>query len=237
MKERSSQHQLLLPLDIQENYTFDNFYPGSNKIILHCVKDFILRQKFSDCFYLWGHPFSGCTHLLKACYTQAKSVDLRARYISLKDFQKSYTPNDLKKLLYDDLVCCDEVESIAGKSLWEEALFSLFNFLKENCKGLIIGSHHTPDHLNFHLNDLTSRLNSGLLFQVRELTDVEKIQALKLRAHLKGLVLPDQVAQFLLSRLVRSPKVLFSVLTKLDQASLVQQRKLTIPFVKEVLNL
>ena len=88
-------------------------------------------------------------------------------------------------------------------------------------------------HLN--LADLKSRMASGLTFELHELTGVEKIAGLKLRAQLRGLDLNDQAAQFLLHHYARDTKNLFVMLDRLDKAALAAQRKLTIPFIKSVL--
>jgi len=57
-----------------------------------------------------------------------------------------------------------------------------------------------------------------------------------LRSRWRGLELPDEVGQFLLRRTSRSSAALFSLLDRLDQAALTAQRRLTVPFVKSVLD-
>ncbi|GAB1103251.1 MAG: hypothetical protein Sw2LagTSB_11380 [Shewanella algae] len=63
------------------------------------------------------------------------------------------------------------------------------------------------------------------------------MQALQLRARIRGFELPEDVGRFLLNRLARDLRTLFDVLDRLDKASMVHQRKLTIPFIKEMLRL
>ena len=74
-----------------------------------------------------------------------------------------------------------------------------------------------------------------MVFQLRELAEEDKLHALQLRASRRGLQMPDEVAAFILNRGTRSMNALFELLERLDQASLQAQRKLTIPFLKEVL--
>ena len=69
------------------------------------------------------------------------------------------------------------------------------------------------------------------------LSDEDKLQALQLRARLRGFELPEDVGRFLLKRLDREMRTLFMTLDQLDRASITAQRKLTIPFVKEILKL
>ena len=87
------------------------------------------------------------------------------------------------------------------------------------------------------LPDLASRLTWGEVYQLAPLNDKQKIDVLQKAAYQRGIELPDETANFLFKRLERDMKTLFNALEKLDQASLQAQRKLTIPFVKEILAL
>ena len=87
------------------------------------------------------------------------------------------------------------------------------------------------------LPDLRSRLSGGLVIQLHELQDDDKIKTLKLHALKRGFELPTSVGQFLLNRSSRNMHDLNTLLNRLDEASLIAQRKITIPFVKTVLGL
>ena len=58
-----------------------------------------------------------------------------------------------------------------------------------------------------------------------------------MRAKLRGFELSKEVGRFILKRLDRQMRTLFDMLDRLDHASIVAQRKLTIPFVKDILRL
>jgi DnaA family protein len=85
------------------------------------------------------------------------------------------------------------------------------------------------------LPDLASRLASGAAFRLRELDDAGKIAALQQRALRRGFEMPDAVAGYLLGRYARDTHSLFALLERLDHASLEAKRRLTIPFVRELL--
>jgi len=85
------------------------------------------------------------------------------------------------------------------------------------------------------LPDLQSRLARLVTYQVQALGEDERILALQLRARHRGLDLPDDTARYLLSRSRRDMASLYGLLDKLDLEALRAQRRLTIPFVKEVL--
>lgn len=225
--------QLTLPLRLRDDATFANFYVGSNAVSLQALSHFIHNSSASYC-YLWGHTGVGRSHLLQACCHEAHHAGLRTAYIPLADI------DHLSPSIFDDLenmhlVCIDDVDRIAGNTLWEESLFHLFNRIHAQQHKLLITASTVPHELKLKLRDLTSRLSSGLLFQIQAVSDPERLLALQFRAKLRGLDISDEVGQFLLHRVKREWSSLFHALEKLDQASLTKQKKLTIPFVKQVL--
>lgn len=130
-----------------------------------------------------------------------------------------------------ELVCIDDLHVIAGKADWEEAMFHLFNRLRDSGRRLLLAASASPRELPIKLPDLKSRLTLALVFQMRGLSDEDKLRALQLRASRRGLHLTDEVGHFILTRGARSMSALFDLLERLDQASLQAQRKLTIPFL------
>lgn len=160
-----------------------------------------------------------------------------AYYVPLEQFSH-FSPEMLEGLEQYDLVCLDNIEAIKGNALWEEAIFDLFNRLYERQQSRIfITAHASPASLGLTLPDLASRLTWGQIYQLGELNDDEKLSALKLRANLRGFDINQDVGMFLLKRLNRDMKSLFTALEKLDIASITKKRRLTIPFVKEILNI
>ncbi len=101
----------------------------------------------------------------------------------------------------------------------------------------MVSANRPPAQLNLDLADLKSRLTTGLILQLHDLNDNDKIAALQIHARQHGLDLSVDVGHFLLKRYSRALPALLSLLEQLDLASLAAQRRLTIPFVKEVLKL
>jgi DnaA family protein len=229
--------QLTLPIHPPDASSFENFYTDRhNTILLHFLKKFSLKTG-EPYIYIWGNSGAGCTHLLHACCHAAQQQGFSVAYLPLGTIQKTSSPEILQGLEAVDMVCIDELESIATEILWQESLFHFYNRMQEQRQHLVIAAKNVPHHLNFSLQDLVSRLAGGVLFQVRELDDSERLVALQQRARLRGLEFSDEVGQFLLLRLPRHSKALFSVLEQLDRASLSLKRKLTIPLVKTILDL
>jgi DnaA family protein len=154
------------------------------------------------------------------------------------DKRAYFVPEVLDGMEQLSLVCIDNIEGIAGDPQWEAAVFHLYNRILETGRTrLFITGDRPPRQLNLSLADLASRLDWGQIYRLQPLSDEEKLQALQLRAKLRGFELPEDVCRFLLKRLDREMLTLFMTLDQLDHASITAQRKLTIPFVKEILSL
>ena len=135
-------------------------------------------------------------------------------------------------------ISIDDLDAIATDAAWEESLFHLYNRVRDNGQTtLIMSGKLPPASMPVQLPDLRSRLSWGLVIQVNELDEHDKINSLKMHAKKRGFELPATVGQFLLKRCARNMHDLNSLLDRLDEASLVAQRKITIPFVKDVLGI
>lgn len=222
--------QLGLGMWLRESATFDNFVPGSNEVLLQA-----LRQSCDDgqgFIFFWGPDGEGKSHLLQAACNQVGSGS-----VFLPLGEPGLVPEMLDGLEQMKLVAIDNLAAIAGDAAWETALFNLYNRLRDQGRGVLIVAAEQPlASVGLQLPDLQSRLAWGLVFQLIVLSDEQKISALQQRARGRGIELNDDVANYLLRHCRRDMAGLFELLDKLDQASLAEQRRLTIPFVKTCLN-
>ena len=228
--------QLPLPIHQSDDETLENFYAENNLLLLNSLqKNFLqLHQQF---FYLWGNKGSGKSHLLKGVCQHYLAKQRPALYVPLNKAQY-FSPAVLENLEQQALVCLDDLQAVIGNAEWEVAIFDLINRVRETGRTLLIMSaDQSPANLPVQLPDLASRLTWGEVYQLAPLNDKQKIDVLQKAAYQRGIELPDETANFLFKRLERDMKTLFNALEKLDQASLQAQRKLTIPFVKEILAL
>ena len=228
-------HQLPLAIQLNDEATLTDFCWGGNALLQQQLQLALLGsgERF---FYLWGHAGTGKSHLLQAC-CQAVGINQSASYVPLETL-KEWGPDVLEGIDEQALICIDGLDAIATHTAWEEALFHLYNRARDNGRTrLIISGTLAPSSMPIRLLDLRSRLSGGLVIQLHELCDDDKIKTLKLHAHRRGFELPTGVAQFLLNRSARNMHDLNILLNRLDEASLIAQRKITIPFVKAVLGL
>lgn len=186
--------------------------------------------------YFYGAGGEGATHLLQASCHEANRHQRSSVYIPLANL-KEFSPDIFSGLEELQLICIDDVQSIAGNPVWEEAFFYLYNRIHDAGGHLLVTANVSPKLLNFILPDVVSRLAWGMVFQLQPLTDSEKLHVLMMRAERRGMTLSEEVGKFILTHSSRHMSILFSALDVLDKISLAAQRKLTIPFVKSVLKI
>jgi DnaA family protein len=226
--------QLPLGVSLRDSASFENYYQGCHQQeVLQCLQA-VAEGEGEPFVYLWGGSGAGKTHLLQAACRYGADQDKNVVYLPLSEVH-DYSLEMLLGLEQLDLVCIDDLHRIAGNTIWQNALFDLFNRLRESGSHLVMAADNVPAAVGITLPDLESRLTWGVIYQLHTLDDQEKLKALQLRARGRGVELPDEVAQYLLRRCPRDMHALFELLEQLDYASLAAQRRLTVPFVRELI--
>lgn len=218
--------QLALPVRLRAEAVFNSFSAGPNGEVLAA-----LRSAERAPMWLWGAPGSGKTHLLQAACAAAGSA--AAAYFPMGT--PGLPPEALQGFASRGVLCIDDMEAIAGDRRWEQALFQLFHEALELRTRLIFAASAPPTALPWTLGDWRSRATACIVYQLRELGDEGRIEALRLRALQRGMQLPPETADYLLRRMPRDLTSLLGILDDLDEASLAAQRRLTIPFIRDAL--
>lgn len=225
--------QLPLGLRLPAASRFDNFVAGGNRETVTAIEQLVL-DKIAAVLFVTGAVGSGKTHLLQAACRAVEASGESAVYLPLTTFS-TMNPGILEGLEQYALIALDDVQAIAGQADWEEALFHLYNRLREAQGRLLAAASAPPEQLRIELPDLRSRLGWGAVYALQLPDDAVRLQILALRAQACGLELPDETARYLLRRSPRDLPALISLLERLDRAALAAQRRLTVPFVKAVL--
>lgn len=223
--------QLPLGLSLRSNVDFAGFISGGNGEAISR-----LSTSQDPFLYLWGESGSGKSHLLQAACRQAQADHRQPAYLPLGT-EQGLSPEMLEGLEVFDPVCLDDLEAIAGEAAWERAIFSLFNRLRENQGQLVVAADRPPGQLPLDLPDLASRLTWGPCYHLLPLDDEGRLELLQAGARRRGLEMNLETARFLLQRTPRDIHFLSRLIERLDNASLAAQRRLTIPFVREILGL
>jgi DnaA family protein len=229
-----------LPLNIQlsEVNRFSNFISGQNQELVTSIENTLASlsagaKPVSDLIFIWGSAGAGKTHLLQAACQRARELEIDSVYLPLGQSGVNQ-PGILEELFSLPLVCIDNVHTVAGQSAWETALFNLYEGMRGRGT-LLIASERAPSDCGFNLPDLVSRYRRGLVYGLKSLDHEQRMQVLRQRAQLRGLAINDEVAAYIEKHFPRDMPSLVRLLERLDHESLVQQRKITIPFLKSIL--
>ena len=217
-------YQIPLQIRLNDSETFANFFIANNAQAIN------LLQSGEQFVYLWSPGAAGKTHLLQALCHQEKN----AIYLPLAEYQQ-WQSSIFEGLENYTAVCLDDVQNLAGDTAWETALFNLFNRLRESQVRLCVTANCSPAALPIALPDLASRMSWGVSLRLNDLSDEQKVAALTMRAENRGFRLGSDVASYLLNHCPRDLHSLFSILDRLDDASLQAQRRITLPFIKQCL--
>jgi len=219
--------QLLLNIRPETAESLDNFVIGDNTELLARLRA-QTDPGSMDQIYLWGPPGSGRSHLLRGV---ARLAQARARPVSFSEgaglaSEPELPPGTL--LIVDDI---DDMGEIAQISL-----FRTFNAARVNGLALLLSGSTPPLRLKSALReDLRTRIGSALIYELQPLSDVEKAIALRRHGDGRGMRIDDALIDYLLHHGRRDLPSLMAVLDALDRTSLEQQRPLTLPLLREVL--
>lgn len=229
--------QLYLPVQLPDDEDFESFYAGQNQQLVSHLKGWPASPQQPFLTYISGEPGQGKSHLLYSLCNLAADNNLTCAYIGLKNLAE-LAPEMLTGLEQMDYVCVDDIHLLEGKNNWQQAVFDLINRIREQGQSkMLISAIQGPKQVPLALADLRSRLSWGLSFHLHPLTDDMRTEVLMNRAYRRGMMMPSEVARFLINHCHRDMPALMNVLEQLDVSSLQASHKLTIPFVKKVLQL
>lgn len=222
--------QLPLRVRLRDRALFSSFLAGANAAVLSQLMA-LAQEPRPGLVWLFGPESSGKTHLLQALCAQAGEG---ARYLPLSQLV-AFGPAALAEWHGERWLCLDDVESVVGNNEWERALFAVYRDAEDRGASLLMAARSPPRQLRFALPDLASRCAAAARLGLKPLDEPGQLLALQLRAQQRGFELPDETARYLQRRLPRELSSLFAVLDELDEAALTEQRRLTVPFIREVL--
>lgn len=187
-----------------------------------------------DWLYLDGAAGTGKTHLALAACAAADATGRRAAYLPLAA-AAGRLGDALQALDGHDLVALDGLDAVAGTPDDELALFDFHNRARSAGAGVLYTALAPPAALPPGLPDLRSRLAQCVRIALQPLDDAGRAEVLRLRARRRGLQFDEAAIAWLLKRSGRDLAGLTARLDALDRASLAAQRRVTVPFLREVL--
>ena len=230
--------QLALNVALSDSASFANFLRAPN----HEAVDRLQRNlaaletggsALDPVIFIAGTKGTGKSHLLQATCMAARVRDGQVFYVTLSD-HAVLAPSLLDLVGPPRVVCLDDVDAIAGEAAWERAVLTLWERMRSVGGMLVAGARAVPGRIPYGLADLASRLGAGPVYSLAPLNDAEKHEAIRLRAANRGFALADDVVHYIINRYPRDLHSLFGLLDRLDAQSLASQRRITIPFLREL---
>ncbi|HEX7349217.1 MAG TPA: DnaA regulatory inactivator Hda [Rhodanobacteraceae bacterium] len=223
------------PLDLRwpPHQRLDAFWPGANAAAWQAMRD--VAGGGDAWVYLHGPTGTGKSHLLIGACRATAEAGQPARYIALAGLPAPRAAV-FATLAVDGLIAIDGLEAIAGDGDAETALFDAYNRARAAGVRMVFAARAAPTELGIGLPDLVSRLAMCTQYTLHPLDDAGRRAMLRLLAGRLGLRLDDEVLDWWFARQPRDPASLVALLQRLDRATLAAQRRITIPFLRELLS-
>jgi len=204
-------------------------YPGFDKFLgtENAELVYVLQHKHDPFIYVWGEEGAGKSHLLRAWVAQALDAGKKAVYIDA-----SATP--LTEAAFEaEYLAIDQIEKLGNEE--QALLFAVFNRFRNSGKGfLLLSSEHTPQQLVIR-EDLRTRMAYCLVYEVKPLTDQEKIDALVSMAAARQVTIDTEIFEYLLNHWRRDMDSLMQMLDTLDNYAVTMGKRITLPLLRQLL--
>ena len=238
MPDQSSK-QLLINFPARPEFNFSNFVisEGSrfsfDSAINFCSDSHTLYQSL----FIFGQKNLGKTHLLLSIGNQVAEKGAKALYMQGMDFLKKVGESIQTQLSDVDYFLLDDVEDLTSSKLAQEKLYHIYNTIIEKGGKVAFTSYSSPEKIEGAENYLTSRLQWGMLAEIKPIDDDTTAKIIHKLAQDINLTLPENIIRFLLSRIPRDFISIQDAVSTLNQESYSQKKKVTLSLAKKALKI
>ena len=235
-------------MDADYEYTFDTFIVGSSNKFAHAASLAVATNpgKAYNPLFIYGNSGLGKTHLLYAIrneiirndpnktITYVKGDDFTNEFI--ESLQNATTSEFRQKYRKSDVLLVDDIQFIGGKERTQEEFFHTFNTLREaNCQ-IVLTSDRPPKEIKTLEDRLRSRFESGLLADIQPPDYETRMAIIKRKAELLEFILPDDVTEYIATRLKTNIRQLEGVVKKLKAKNQLYGEKITINVAQKTIS-
>jgi len=215
----------IAPLKLHPDYTFDNFVVGPSNRLAHasCVAVSQSPGNTYNPLFIYGNSGLGKTHLLHAvCFeAQRKSNGAVIQYLSCEDFvnrfiraiEEGNLSGFQSQFRTVDMLVIDDVQFLREREHSQEEFFHTFNALYNNGKQIILSADSPPGKIPSLEERLISRFNWGLVTRIDPPSYETRVAIVQKKAHLRGLNICDEIAEYIARKLHANIRELEGALT------------------------
>ncbi len=232
---------------LNEKYTFDTFVMGSSNRFAHAAAVAVAEapaQSYNPLF-IWGDSGLGKTHLLHGIghYAQRLFPGIRVRYVSSEEFTNDFINSlrDDRKVAFQrryrdvDVLLVDDIQFLEGKEGTQEEFFHTFNTLYNANKQIVISSDRPPKRLETLEDRMRTRFEWGLTTDIQPPELETRIAILRKKCQLDKLNAPDDVLEFIASRIERNIRELEGALIRVTAFASLNRQPVDLALTQVVL--
>ena len=228
--------QLIFPFQINQKASFDSFFCSpDNQNLMTRLTDIVISRDANE-LIIHGEEGSGKSFLMQAICNELSSAEKQFAFIPMK---KAFNMGVeiFQNLGSLDAVCIDDVQLIFKTQDWETALFNLINECQQSNCSLMLSLGGTQSLESIVLPDLLSRIKRMEFVALNAVKDESFNQAIDFVAQQLDISIDKAELEFLLKHQIRKFSLLVENIIALDKQAASLKRKITIPLIKETLNI
>ena len=238
-------------LDPQLNpkYTFDNYFEGVSNRLARAAGEAVAQNPGKTTFnplFVFGPSGVGKTHLCHAIGSRIRELypEKRVLYVSSHLFRLQFTDavrrntsNDFLNFYQSiDVLLLDDIQELIGMDKTQNMFFHIFNHLHQLGKQLVLTSDKAPVDLQGMEERLITRLKWGLTAELgRPDLDLRK-KILKNKISHDGIVISDEVFDFIADNVTENVRDLEGVLVSLMANAIINNTEIDLPLAKRVIS-
>ncbi len=233
---------------LNPTYTFETFIIGQNNELAHAASTAVAKNPGTQYnpLFIYGGVGLGKTHLMHAVGHKLLADNSRSKilYVTSEKFTNDYVAalsqkrmDDFKKLYRNvDMLLVDDVQFIAGKEQTQEEFFHTFNELRDKGKQIILTADRLPKDIPAIEQRLVSRFEWGMIADIQPPALETRIAILQTKMAKKGVVLSEEILNFIAENVVSNIRELEGALNRLLVYQQMENKNLTLEQAQQILS-
>ena len=230
-------------LDADYEFTFDTFIVGSSNKFAHAASLAVAANPgyAYNPLFIYGNSGLGKTHLMHsiARYILENHPEYSVMYTTSENFMNNVVDairTNRQKYRNSDVLLVDDVQFIGGKESTQEEFFHTFNALYEAKKQIVLTSDRPPKEIQSLVDRLRNRFESGLIADIQPPDFETRSAIIKRKAELLEIDVPDDVCEYIATKLKANIRQLEGVVKKMKAKSLLYGEKISINSAQKIIS-